>query len=112
MGAVYISPNGLFAAPSGVVPGELGLFALVLFYPGEFLGNFEGMDVGCRDVACDAFDGIVSLTARGCGARSCTQGIRRFISASHCRLKFFFAALWRSGCWRFECPADTRMCLR
>jgi len=42
MGAVYISPNGLFAAPSGVVPGELGLFALVLFYPGEFLGNFEG----------------------------------------------------------------------
>jgi len=41
-GAKYISPSGVFVAPSMVCPGELGLYSLQLFYPSEILGVFAG----------------------------------------------------------------------
>jgi len=38
----YISPSGVFVAPSTVCPSELGLYSLQLIYPSEILGVFAG----------------------------------------------------------------------
>ena len=37
-GAVLFLPQGLFAAHSQARPGQLGLFTLMLLFPGDYMG--------------------------------------------------------------------------
>jgi len=55
MGAEYFSPNGLFVAPSEVAKQERGVYSLLLFFPVEFLGTFDGDRLWERTFGCGEY---------------------------------------------------------